>query len=549
MKNNSMRLLGFILVAMMLASLFTLSAFAEDTTNVAKIGDTEYPTLQAAMKACVAGDNTITLLNDSAEVFTFKQTAGVNITIDGDGHTFSGKITLDAGGGNLTFTDVTLAPANSRTIQLNASTAPNITFDGCTMVGNGAGTIVHGEASATSNAIVVKNCTASELQYIVSFRQTGSKSVWVENVTATKMTYLVRTQKCPSVTIKDVTADCVILNDIKNDGAGGKLILENVNVNIRKYYGSYYYPVTGSGAGKSWTVEIIGDFTYTRNGVDIKYWDEYWNENNAWFSGNAGYHLYYLPDANSEEREEIDNSADIWTGNGPTYVCRNDYHLYASLSAAADDAKAGDTITALDNITAATVEIDEATTLDLQGYTLTLTEGLVVYNGGCVTGELYNASNNEGAKIIGSVAVTGTYADDEASYMLVPMNGAYVFTRAAILDTPSEANPERGVTYDEATDTYNAQFKVKWDAFMMDAEDGVLVNGTYAEHGIKIVILVTWDGGKQDYYYSDADVQACSAMNPDGQNFDYTFALKANGRENLTITILAVADCGTIAAN
>ena len=267
-----------------------LLCFASPTfaQNVAKIGNTEYATLQAAMTNCAAaGDYTITLLKNSNEVFTFAQKSGVDITVDGDGYTFSGKITLNAGGGNLTFTDATIAPANSQTIYLNASTAPNLLFDGCTFKGtNKSGTIVYGYASNTSNSVTVKNCTADNLQYIVSCRQTGPNKVWIENVTATNMIYLVRTLKCPNVTVKNVTCDAVIGIDIKND-ASGKLTLEDVNINVYTYGGSIYYPVSGSGAGKSWTITLKGNNSFSKNGVEC--------EDNDWFSGNAG---YVIVDAN-----------------------------------------------------------------------------------------------------------------------------------------------------------------------------------------------------------------------------------------------------------
>lgn len=259
---------------------FVSSAFAQK--NVAKIGDTEYATFQAALKACVAGDNTITLLDDCGEAFTFAQTKGVNITVDGDGKTFSGKITLDAGGGNLTFTDAVIAPANSQSIYVSKSTAPNLVFDGCKLQGqNSSGTIVYCYSSSTSNSVTVKDCIADNLTYIVSCRQTGAKSVKVENVTATNMLYLVRTLKCPSVTIKNVTCDAVTAVEIKNDAANGKLTLENVNFNVRKYNGEYQSIISGIGAAKSWTVNVKGTCMFTNDG---EFCDE-------WFVGNDGYEL------------------------------------------------------------------------------------------------------------------------------------------------------------------------------------------------------------------------------------------------------------------
>ena len=61
---------------------------------VAKIGENYFQTLQEAVNACVAGDNVVTLLVDCDETVTVKQQAGVNVVIDGDGHTFTGSFKL-----------------------------------------------------------------------------------------------------------------------------------------------------------------------------------------------------------------------------------------------------------------------------------------------------------------------------------------------------------------------------------------------------------------------------------------------------------------------
>lgn len=71
MKKNSMRLLGFLLVAMMMVSLFAVGVFAEDTAtpvatadgSVAKVGSTEYATIDEAIANWTAG-TTLTLLDN-----------------------------------------------------------------------------------------------------------------------------------------------------------------------------------------------------------------------------------------------------------------------------------------------------------------------------------------------------------------------------------------------------------------------------------------------------------------------------------------------------
>jgi hypothetical protein len=96
MKKNPMRLLGFLLMAMMMVSLFAVGAFAGDTANVAAIGETEYPTLQAAIDAAEAGDTVVLLKDITLGTYVQGKTDAavlINkpITLDGNGHTLTSK--------------------------------------------------------------------------------------------------------------------------------------------------------------------------------------------------------------------------------------------------------------------------------------------------------------------------------------------------------------------------------------------------------------------------------------------------------------------------
>ena len=96
MKKNPMRLLGFLLMAMMMVSLFAVGAFAEDTANVAAIGETEYPTLAAAIDAAEAGDTVVLLKDITLGKYVEKASDAavlINkpITLDGNGHTLTSK--------------------------------------------------------------------------------------------------------------------------------------------------------------------------------------------------------------------------------------------------------------------------------------------------------------------------------------------------------------------------------------------------------------------------------------------------------------------------
>ena len=347
----------FAFVAVLLCSVS--STFAQ----VARIGDTEYATLKEAMTEAnkAAGDYTIRLLQNSAEVFTFAQKSDVNITIDGgaaegvEGKTFSGKIILNAANGKLTFTNAVIAPANSQTIYLgnenngSENTYTNVAFDKCTLKGsNRSGTIVYGYASNGNSKVTVTNCTADNLAYIVSNRQTGTSSVFVENVEATNMLYFLRTYKCPSVTVKNVTCDAVIPVEVRSDVAG-TLTLENVNFNNILYSGAYLYILSDyKGSGNKWTVNLNGTNKFTKGGE--AYVDD------SWISGFASYEI--VAEAKIAERA-----------------------VYGGLKEVAKDAKSGETVVLLKNSNE-TVTLPAGVILDKNGFTApNVTEGENIWGG------------------------------------------------------------------------------------------------------------------------------------------------------------------------
>ena len=415
---------------------------------VAKIGDEYYATLAEAMAEAnkAAGDYTITLLGDNAEVFAFAQNSGVNITIDGSGYTFTGKITLNAGAGNLTITNATLTPSNAdaKTIVLNAATAPNITIVGCTMKNTGtSGAIVWGQASITTTKVVIKNSTASNLQYLVGTNQTGAETIVVENVTATNMAYLIRPMKATKVTVKDVTYTGLTFIEVtvSNDCM---LTLENVNVNttqlpsvlmnapdsasfvptpykfylkgdqnVFKYNGtvcadnSWILVADAARCPYEFVVAQVGDKYYTSlqnaidaaNGATITLLKNI-NEDvtiagNVVITGATNSGKFTLVDASATLT--IDTTANVVSGvenyevatqNG-AYVLVETIKVaelngvaYKTLAEAIAAATAGDTITFLADITE-NVTIDKAITIDGNGKTYTGTMSIV--NGKTVT--------------------------------------------------------------------------------------------------------------------------------------------------------------------
>ena len=161
------------------------------TNFVAKIGAAYYETLAEAIKACVAGDNTIELLADCAEKVAITQVNGTNIVINGNGKTYSGTITVKGDGvknnlyntETLTFQNINFAPAyNTYAITAEKNTyARNITVDGCTFKGNND---VYGIRVRNGYNYTVKNTTAEGV-YTFFNASEALTGLTVENVTVT----------------------------------------------------------------------------------------------------------------------------------------------------------------------------------------------------------------------------------------------------------------------------------------------------------------------------------------------------------------------------
>lgn len=107
MKVNFRRLVSVFCSLAMCAALLPAAVLADDPA-VAQMGDTTYPTLQAAVDAAGTDAATITLLDNTAETVTVG--AGKNITLDLNGKTVTGQanaaVLVD--GGSLTVQDSTV---------------------------------------------------------------------------------------------------------------------------------------------------------------------------------------------------------------------------------------------------------------------------------------------------------------------------------------------------------------------------------------------------------------------------------------------------------
>ena len=161
---------SLILALMMLFTMLPLNAFAAETANVAKIGNTEYATLQAAIKAATAGQ-TITLVADVNENVTVNKA----ITIDGNDKTYTGQMNLTV-----------------------SSTVKNVNFDG-----KGAG--VYAIVTKGASYVTIEDCTVKNYKpYGFLNINSNNDTTTVRNVTGSDIGYGIKIDSCNSLTLENV---------------------------------------------------------------------------------------------------------------------------------------------------------------------------------------------------------------------------------------------------------------------------------------------------------------------------------------------------------
>ena len=189
-------------------------ASAYTPVALAKIGDKNYYSLQSAINAVQNGE-TITLIADITENVTLTEKTGLYYTIDGDGKTMTGTITVSSLSdtndnrritiNNINFKDT--ADANVDFISsVNTNHYPRLTIEGCIFTGSGN----DGDVAVrlkSSHSVVIKGCTGTGLH---SFLQnTSGWNLTIENVTVTDSKSGLALGTVQGVTVKgcNITAD------------------------------------------------------------------------------------------------------------------------------------------------------------------------------------------------------------------------------------------------------------------------------------------------------------------------------------------------------
>ena len=157
---------------------------------VVRIGGTTYATLQDAINAVKNGE-TIVLLADIAEDVVLTEKTGLYYTIDGNGKTMTGTISVNSlsdteDNRRITIKDINFVDTTDASVDfissVNTNHYPRLTVEGCTFTGSGN----DGDVALrlkSSHSVIIKDCTGTGLH---SFLQnTSGWNLTIENVTVT----------------------------------------------------------------------------------------------------------------------------------------------------------------------------------------------------------------------------------------------------------------------------------------------------------------------------------------------------------------------------
>ena len=402
------KLLSILLCLVMALSLLPTAALAEEgvtatptgetvTANVAKVGETEYATLAAAVEAVTADNNTVTLLKDTTvpAMITLKKSLTLDLNghkLNGEGNTASwvqvvdnAKLTINgtvAGSAAYGRMNLGIASNNNGSLEING---------GIYAVGDEQ-TVLHINGTCMSSDVTINGAT---------IKATNDNGIQLNG----KGTF--------SITNSEITGGTGIY--IK----AGTLTLENTKVTGTRNPVNYSY--NGNGANATGDAVVIDACNYPGGDPTITI-------KSGVFGGSKAAIGYYQhsgsdPTANpgtaaiSITGGTFSSDVSAYVADGYTYnsetktieplgetnaVAKVGDTYYKTLAAAIAAAQDSETIKLLKNVTEnVTIPADKTITLDLNGMTLTNVDDHTILNNGNLTitgtGTVDNISHAKGA--------------------------------------------------------------------------------------------------------------------------------------------------------
>ena len=416
-------------ILLSLTMMFTLvpTAMAEGETAVAKVGDVEYETLQAAINAATTENSTVTLLKDVTEDITIP--TGVTAMLDLSGKTLTNKagkhtITVE-NGGKLNISDSVGTGVVDNTSHRKGAivNSGEVTLNGGTFKRSAEKGTYSPYVNGGNSWYTIANYGTMEINTGVTVENAGGYSSMIRNG-------------------GDVTADCNLtieggnfaggVNTVKNDSFG-VLTINGGNFSNTAQYVIMNWNKAEITAGTFQTLDTasavlftsafgsnanyVGDLTIS--GGEFKHASDtqemivdHYDESNSGAAAVTGGRFdadisKYIP---SDYVQSADGTVEkLGESNAVAKVGDTYYKTLAEAVAAANNA----TVTLLKDVTAnVTIPADETITLNLNGMTLTNVDDHTILNNGNLTimgtGRVDNISHAKGALYNkGTVVING----------------------------------------------------------------------------------------------------------------------------------------------
>ena len=367
-------------------------AYADGTYGVkqgvftVRLNGAGFETLQAALDAAQAGDNEIVLLGDSDETVIVSQTEGVNITIDGDGYTYTGTINVH---GNSRFSNETLTITNfvfftteaeHDFIWSDSQDAParyphNVTVSNSDFMamGNGKNSAVGIRLRQGKNINVV-DCSATGLHSLIQAKSCSGAGVNVDGVTMMNckngMSFGTSNFSVANSLIYTTGADSY---GIRADGSGAYMAtVEDCVIDA-------YIPVLVRNiADDGFTLTVAGD-------------NHFMADNGLMENGESYLVVFSKGDVDAEKSPVApETTFNLVIEDGsldpskvyPGFEALVGTKYFGQLEDAVAAAQDGDTVTVLKNVgTDAAIQVAKKVTIDLNGKTIAATENDKVGDG------------------------------------------------------------------------------------------------------------------------------------------------------------------------
>ncbi len=256
MKKLLATILALVMALGLTATVWAADVSGSTSTKAAKIGDTEYDTLQAAINAASDGGNTVVLLKDLTE----------SITID------SGKtITLDLNGNKLTNTAGQHTITNNGTLTIiGTGTVDNVTHQRAAIVNNGTATLNGGTYTRSKENSDNNKEDAKGNSFYTILSDNGATMTINEGVTVTNVGHfssMIRNggegTDASTLTINGGTFSGGV-NTVKNDAAG-VLVINGGNFSNTAQYVIMNWHKTTINNGTFKTLESAEAVLFTSN--------------------------------------------------------------------------------------------------------------------------------------------------------------------------------------------------------------------------------------------------------------------------------------------